>query len=171
MNGLVLNDADADLLRAHFNEEESMQQDLDEALDALEDLVVRNDLDGLHRRLEMVGPLLGRLETLVRRRERVVGRFAARLGVSAGPGLAASLLAALPVGRRDELSGIHRSLMDRTGGVQGKNRRLRVIVGELARLNREMVRAAFGLDHAQTTYDRGGRTREEGNLAIMDRRI
>jgi tetrahydromethanopterin S-methyltransferase subunit B len=171
MRPAELKDADADVILSVLVDELRAQEDLESAIAELEETVLRQDLDGLEERLEGLAPHLSKLEDTLSRRERVLGRLAGQLGVSAGPGTLPSLLAYLPLSRRDEVNGVHGRVRQKAESVREANRRLRVIVSDLARLNRGMVRAAFGIESGGTTYDRRGGTDASGATSIMDRRF
>lgn len=171
MQTLDLNDADADVLISLLVEELRAQEGLETAIADLEDSVLRQDLDGLECRLEGLSPRLGELEETMKRRERVLGRFASRLGVPAGPGVMTAVLTSLPASRRGELGDLHGRVRGSGKRVREANRRLRVIVSDLARLNQSMVRAAFGIEGGGTTYDHRGAAGAAGTLSIMDRRF
>jgi flagellar biosynthesis/type III secretory pathway chaperone len=148
--------AEAARLRAHLEEELTLQREALVLLERKKALLVKQDAAGLAVLLAESDPLWARLEDLTKRRERLVATFARRLKLAAADVTVARLAALAPPEERGALQRVARELATVLSSVASLNRRNNALARQALELNRALLHILLGSAPPVATYGRNG---------------
>lgn len=156
----TLNRQEVELLSGWLEDEITIQGRLLEALRSKEELLIRQDMQGLQQCLKDSFPIVNRIEELTHRRIRILRSLGRRLELD---GEVSDLQAVLDRARgedRRRLEEAHGRLREVLALIGRQNRRNQVLIRNGIELNRALVHTLFGDGLPGHTYDRSARTRE-----------
>lgn len=156
--------ADVELLEHHLAEEISAQREVLGRLTDQQQLLVKNDVNGLKRFLAESDPILARLQGLTEMRLRIMSLLAKRLGISVDSCTITRVLESVDADDRARLGKSADELRIVLKDVDRRTRRVNVLLRHASETNQALLHALLGEETPLRLYRPDGQRAPSSGL-------